>query len=381
MKRTGKLSKFSHVDPVLFSSTLGLLVFGTVMVYSASSLTAVEQFGDSAHYLKRHVLWALLGLSGMVLVFFLNVRWLRMAALPGLIISGVLLLLTAMTIHGVESRAATRWLSFSGFTFQPSELAKPFVLLYVAAYLARKGDKIQDFLRGLLPLLLTVGAIVLLILRQPDFGTAVTLSFCVLVMLFVARARLWHLGVLGSIAAAGSFLLIQGAGYRRRRLLAFLNPWEDPKGNGFQIIQSFIAFQRGGFQGEGLGDGTQKLLYLPEAHTDFIYSVVAEELGIIGCMLVIVLFVCIVVQGMRLSLQIRDTFASQVALGLTTLIGTQAILNMAVTTALVPTKGFTLPLVSYGGSSLVASLAAMGILLSLSSTISRTGKMARRRQR
>jgi cell division protein FtsW len=368
------------MDPVLLSSALGLLVFGTIMVYSASSITAVESFNDSAYYLKRHVLSAGLGLTGLVLALLVNVRWLRLSSLPGLIAIGALLLATAVTSYGTEAKHATRWLTFHGFTFQPSEFAKPLLILYVAAYLAKKGDGIRDFFKGLLPLLATVGAILLLILRQPDFGTAVVLAVCVFVMLFVARARLWHLGLLASVALSGAFFLIQGAAYRRQRILAFLNPWEDSKGSGFQIIQSFVAFQRGGLQGQGLGDGTQKLFYLPEAHTDFIYSVIAEELGILGCMAVIALFVCIVVQGLRLALQIRDTFGSQVALGLTTLVGAQAIVNMAVVTALVPTKGLTLPLVSYGGSSLIATLVSVGILLSLSSTIARTGRMARRRE-
>ncbi|MFH1263725.1 MAG: putative lipid II flippase FtsW [Pseudomonadota bacterium] len=379
MNRTTRWAKFAHVNPVVLTAVMVLLVIGTVMVYSASSLTAAEQFKDSAHYLKRHLFSGAIGLVAMTIVFLLNLRWLKAAALPGLVICGLLLLVTALTSHGVEAKHATRWLSFRGFTFQPSEFAKPFLLLYVAAYLAKKGEGITDFFRGLLPLLLTVGGVLLLILRQPDFGTAVALALCVLVMLFVARARLWHIGGLAALVSVSGFFLIQGAGYRRRRLLAFLNPWGDPQGSGFQILQSFVAFQRGGLQGQGLGDGTQKLLYLPEAHTDFIYSVIAEELGILGCMLVIACFVCIVYQGFRLALKIRDTFGSQAALGLTTLIGTQAVLNMAVVTALVPTKGMTLPLVSYGGSSLIAMLIAIGILLSLSSTIAGSKPMARRR--
>jgi cell division protein FtsW len=376
---TMKLRKFAHVDPMLLMAVVGLLALGTVMIFSASSLAAADHFGDSAYYLKRHLTWTLLGGVLFCVVFLINHRVLRSLALPGLIGIGVLLLITAVTSLGVEAKHATRWLSLGGFTFQPSEFAKPIIVIYVARYIAKKGTDLGDLKRGLLPLLLTVGAVLVLILKQPDFGTAVALAAVVFIMLFVGQARWTHLVGLAGMAAVGGYFLIHGAVYRQRRLLAFLDPWKDPRGSGFQIIQSFIAFQQGGLQGQGLGDGTQKLLYLPEAHTDFIFSVIAEELGLLGCLLVITLFGVIVVQGLRLAIRIQDTFASQVALGLTALIGIQGLLNMAVVMSLVPTKGLTLPLVSYGGSSLIATLLSVAVLLSLSSTVAMSTSMAKKR--
>jgi cell division protein FtsW len=197
-------------------------------------------------------------------------------------------------------------------------------------------------------------------------------------MLFVGQARAWHLGALAAAGAAAGWALIQGAAYRRNRILAFLDPWRDPQGSGFQIIQSFVAFDRGGFQGQGLGDGMQKLHYLPEAHTDFIFSVIAEELGVWGTVSVIVLFLLLVVRGLTIANRIREPFARQLAFGLTAMIGFQALFNMAVVTGLVPTKGLTLPLVSYGGSSLVSTMLSLAILFSLSSTVTVARTMARR---
>ncbi len=371
--------KFAYTDPVLLMAVIGLLALGTVMVYSASSLTAAETYGEGTYFLRRQFFWILVGALFMVSLFAMNVRVIKAMALPSLVVMGCLLLLTEVASIGVEAKNVTRWIRFYGLTFQPSEFAKPALLLYVASYLAKRGDHIKDFLRGLFPLLLTVAVFLLMILRQPDFGTAVVLGVTIAIMLFVAGARLYHLTGLSLLSIVTAYFLVHSVGYRQRRLLAFLNPWQDPTGSGFQIIQSFIAFQSGGFKGQGLGDGTQKLLYLPEAHTDFIFSVIAEELGILGTMAVIVLFTCIVVQGFRLSLRIRDTFASQFTLGITALLGLQSLLNMAVAMALVPTKGLTLPLVSYGGSSMISTLGCIGVLLSFSSSVTASRKMAMRK--
>ena len=370
MKLRGRFRRIAHLDPVISSVTLLLLLFGVVMVYSSSSLVGAERFGDSAYFLKRHLMWLGLGLFGMTLIFFVNPLFWRKLGVPGLVIGCGLLLIVILTGAGVEKKSATRWLTFGGFTFQPSEFVKLILVVYVASYLAKKRTRIRDLYKGLLPLLGTVGAVLFMILQQPDFGTTILMVIVIGLMIFEAEARFYHLaGILLPVLLAG-FYLIQSVPYRRRRLLAFFHPWEDPQGSGFQIIQSFVAFQQGGIQGQGLGDGTQKLLYLPEAHTDFIYSVIAEELGLAGSLVVIVLFALLVYRGLRLAVRLQEPFASQIAFGITCLIGLQAFFHMAVVMGMVPTKGLTLPFISYGGSSLVVTLFCIGILLSLSAAVS-----------
>ncbi|MEZ4819351.1 MAG: putative peptidoglycan glycosyltransferase FtsW [Bdellovibrionota bacterium] len=270
----------------------------------------------------------------------------------------------------MEAKHATRWLSLGGFRFQPSEMIKPWFILFTAGYIERMGPKIQSFKQGLLPLLCMQGFVLLLILKQPDFGTTVTIGSVLILMVFVAGAKLEHLLALVGSGLITMAYLIFSTEYRRKRFFSFLNPWADPQGDGFQMIQSLIAFERGGLAGQGLGDGTQKLLYLPEAHTDFIFSVIGEELGFIGCAAVVILFFIIMVQGIRLSIRIQDQYASILAMGITVLISLQGLFNMGVVMGLLPTKGLTLPLVSYGGSSLISTMFSLGLLLSLSSSIS-----------
>lgn len=374
-----KKHKFVHADSMMIFVTLCLVMLGTVMVYSASSPVAAENFGGNTYFLKKHLVMLVLGIASMFVAFLTPLQFLKKQAFPMLVVVFVLLLFVDFSTFGVEAKHATRWLNIFGFRFQPSELAKPVVILFVAAYIERVGHKLQKFGEGLLPILTIVGTICLALLKQPDFGTAVTIGFTVLVMLFVADARMKHVLGLLLIGMVCAYFLVMNVAYRRDRILSFLNPWADPQGKGFQIIQSFIAFKRGGIHGQGLGDGTQKLLYLPEAHTDFIYSVIAEELGFLGCAVVIVLFAVLIYRGLSLSIKIRDTFGSILALGLTTLLGLQAFFNMGVVMGLLPTKGLTLPFVSYGGSALVANMFCVGLLLSLSANVGSGERMAKRR--
>ncbi len=368
-----------HVDGLIVFATMCLILLGTVMVYSASSPIAAENFGSHTYFLKKHILMLFLGLISMCFGFFIPLQVLKKNAFPMLVVIFTLLLFVGFSHFGVEAKHATRWLNIFGLRFQPSEFAKPIVILFAASYIERVGYKLQLFLDGLLPILAIIGLVCLVLLKQPDFGTAVTLGLTVLVMLFVSNARLKHILALLSVGAVGAYFLVMNVAYRRARVLSFLNPWSDPQGKGFQIIQSFIAFKRGGIQGQGLGDGTQKLLYLPEAHTDFIFSVIAEELGFLGCVIIILLFAILVFRGLALSIKIRDTFGSMLALGLTTLIGLQAFFNMGVVMGLLPTKGLTLPFVSYGGSALVTNMFIIGLLLSLSATVSSAERMAKKR--
>ena len=296
-----------------------------------------------------------------------------------LVVVFAMLLFVDFSSFGVEAKHATRWLNLFGFRFQPSEFAKPVVVLFVASYIERVGYKLRLFLDGLLPILTIVGIICLTLLKQPDFGTAVTIGLTVTIMLFVADVRMKHISILAGSGLIAGYFLVMNVAYRRNRVLSFLNPWSDPQGKGFQIIQSFIAFKRGGIRGQGLGDGTQKLLYLPEAHTDFIYSVIAEELGFLGCLIVILLFAILVFRGLALAIKIKDTFGSILALGLTSLIGIQAFFNMGVVMGILPTKGLTLPFVSYGGSALISNMFSVGLLLSLSATVSSSERIAKKR--
>ena len=262
--------KATNVDPILLLAVAALLSLGTIMIYSSSSMMATEKFGDDMYFLKRHISFLLLGVAATCVLFFLQLRWVKLLALPILGLSILALVVTLFSSAGVEANHATRWLKLGYFKFQPSEFVKPALLLYVASYISRKGKKIQDFQQGLLPMLLVIGLVFMLILKQPDFGTLVVLAVTILMMLFVGGARISHLSLLCAFFGMLSYFAVFGVGYRKKRLLSFLDPWGDPSGSGFQIIQSFMAFQRGGAVGRGLGDGTQKLLYLPEAHTDFI---------------------------------------------------------------------------------------------------------------
>lgn len=376
-----KKSKFIHADSMILFSMFCLVLFGTVMVYSASSPIAAENFGGHMYFLKKHLVMLFLGFVAMGAAFITPLQLLKKQAFPMLVVIFILLLFVDFSSFGVESKHATRWLSIGGFRFQPSEFAKPILILFVASYIERVGRKLEKFIDGLLPILTIVGTICLALLKQPDFGTAVTIGFTTLVMLFVANARMRHISILLGAGMVGAYFLVMNVAYRRNRVLSFLDPWSDPQGKGFQIIQSFIAFKRGGLQGQGLGDGTQKLMYLPEAHTDFIYSVIAEELGFIGCAAVILLFALLVFRGLSLAVKIKDTFGSMLALGLSTLIGVQAFFNMGVVMGLLPTKGLTLPFISYGGSALIANMFCIGLLLSLSATVGSGERMAQRKMK
>jgi cell division protein FtsW len=353
------------IDRTLLVVTLLLLAVGVVMVYSASSAVGLSRYEDAGYFLKRQLLWVVCGLAAMAVTARLNVWGWQRLAFPLLLVVGALLALVLAPSFGAEVNGARRWLRLGGWSVQPSELAKLAVICYLARYVARHAGRIGDFWRGLLPPLLISGTIVALVLAEPDLGTAVVIAALTLVLLFVGRARLSHLGGLVLAAVPALVILIAASPYRRQRLLAFLDPWEDPQASGFQIVQSFLAIGSGRVGGLGLGESRQKLLFLPEPHTDFIYSVIGEELGLIGCLAVLILFVLFVWRGLVIARRAEEPFIRSLAVGITAMIGLQALLNMAVVTGLLPTKGLTLPFLSYGGSSLVVDLAAVGILLAI----------------
>jgi cell division protein FtsW len=352
-------------DPILFVLALLLAGLGLVMVYSASSVTAYERFGDSAYFLKRQVAFVVAGLALMLLVQASDYRkWVRAS---GWILGGAVTLLLALHVPGLGVRVggALRWLSLGGFRLQPGELAKLACILYLSWALVRKGRKVNSFSLGVLPILLVGGGLAALLMTQPDFGNAVVILLISGTMLFLAGGRVRYLAAVACAGLPLGVWAILGEGYRRRRLLAFLNPWDDPRHTSYQIVQSFTAFFSGGFFGRGLGNSQEKLYYLPEVHTDFVASVVGEELGFIGIACLIGVLVVLVVRGYRVALRAPDPEGFLLAAGCSTLIGLQAVLNLMVVTGLVPTKGLPLPFVSHGGSSLLATFLACGFIQSV----------------
>jgi cell division protein FtsW len=290
----------------------------------------------------------------------------RRFAYPLLAISFILLVMVLIPGIGVSRGGARRWIMFPGFAFQPSELAKLSMVVYLAHSLAKKEELIRSFSVGIVPHLIVSGAFAGLLLLEPDFGTALILTMLLYFMLFVGGVRVSHLLATGLLALPALVYVLMTAEYRLRRLMTFWDPWSDPSGSGFHVIQSLIAFGSGQWFGRGLGESRQKLLYLPEAHTDFVYSVIGEELGLLGALVVLGLFAVIIFRGLQLSAKIEEPFDQYLAFGLTVLLGLQALIHMGVVMGLMPTKGLVLPFISYGGSAMMINLMEAGILLGLS---------------
>lgn len=352
----------------IFSVTFILVCIGIVMIYSASSIYAWERYGDSFFFLKRHIAFLLIGVLCAFVVMALDYSILRKYAKPLLFISVFLLILVLVPHVGREVSGARRWFRFKFLSFQPSELANLAVIVYIADFIARKGNLIKSFWRGFVPPVCVLGAVALLILLQPDLGTTLSLAVVIFVMLFVGGARMSYLS--GTLLASIPFLylLIFSVPYRRSRIMAFLNPWLDPKGSGFQIIQSQISLGSGGLFGLGLGHSRQKLFYLPAAHTDFIFSIIGEELGLLGTVAVIFLFIIFIQQTVKVLKNTSDKFGYFLCLGLVTMICFKAVVNIGVSCGLFPTKGLPLPFISYGGSSFIFDMVSVGLILNVART-------------
>jgi cell division protein FtsW len=352
-------------DKLLFIATLLLVCTSVVMVYSASAFIAMENNGDPYLYLFKQVTWALLGLVLVPLMMRIDYRTYRQ---PVVIWTGLAIVVVGLVavLFGESRNGANRWLNFGSLGIQPSELAKIVVVVFIAALLERRMDRIDDPAYALLPIGVVLAVVVALILRQPDLGTSVAILVIAAVMIFAAGIDYRYVAALCLAGAPALYFLLAVSDYRWRRITAFLNPWADPLGDGFQIIQSMIAVGSGGIFGRGLMGGVQKLFYLPEPHNDFIYAVISEELGFAGATIVIACFCVITWRGLRTSLRAPDRFGAFLALGLTTMVAFQAFFNVSVVLGLLPTKGIPLPFVSYGGSSLLINLLGMGILLNVS---------------
>jgi cell division protein FtsW len=359
-------------DRWLFGVTLALCLFGAVMVYSASAVTAEDIYGRSYIFLLRQVVWLVIGLFGMFALMKMDYRRLREPGVVYTVVCAVLLMLVG-TFFLDKSHATHRWIKFGPVGIQPSELAKLAVILYLAWFLDLKRRHAggmefskQDFLQTILPATGPILLYVALILLQPDLGTSLDIILVATAILFVAGLS-WKWIAAGAVPAVPAlYFLIEHVSYRQARLMAFLHPDADLQGAGFQLMQSLIAVGSGGFTGVGLMESKQKLFYLPEAHTDFIYAVVCEELGFIGAILVVSLFAVYGWRGLRAAFNAPDGFGRLLALGITALVLSQALINFAVVLGMVPTKGIPLPFVSYGGSSLLVMLLATGVLLNIS---------------
>jgi len=354
-------------DRMLFGAVMLLAGIGVVMVYSSSSVVALTTYGDPSYFMKRQILWLLLGLAAMLTLMRVDHAVLanKQVVLLLLIVTLALLIATFLPGVGRTINGARRWIRLGGLTFQPAELMKFTLVVYLSSYISSKGERIRDLQQGLMPAFVLTGLFLGLTLLQPDFGTVMAMGIIVFVLLFAGGARVLHLGGLVLAVAPLAAAAVALKAYRLRRVLAFLDPWADPQGAGHQIVQSYVAFGSGGVLGRGLGEGRQKLLFLPERHSDFIYAVIGEELGLWGAALVLLLFGVILWRGLRIARNAQG-FTRLLAVGITMLISVQALINMAVVTGMMPTKGIALPLVSYGGSALVVTLAATGVLLNIS---------------
>jgi cell division protein FtsW len=359
------MAKRISVDRVLFVVTLLLVFVGLVMVFSASAVMAKEKYHSGYFFLLRQMGWAIAGFIAMMIGMRIDYKRLKH---PAVVFSmlGLTTLMLILVFFLDRSHNTHRWIHFGGFSFQPSELAKPVLILFLAFFLENRTKSMDDWRNTLIPAVIPTMVFLGLIVFQPDLGTAIACAAVTACILFVAGLNLKYLGygILASLLPL--YFLIFHVAYRRDRILAFLNPYSDPQGRGFHIIQSLIAVSTGGLTGVGLMEGKEKLFYLPEPHTDFIFSVLGEELGLVGCLIVVLLFATFLWRGIRTALHTQDMFGRFLAVGITSMVVVQAFINISVVLGLMPTKGIPLPLISYGGSSLFITLACVGVLLNVS---------------
>ena len=359
------MAKKLSADTTLSAVTVALLGFGLVMVWSASSALAQEEHGSAYHFFLRQALWAGVGLIAMLAAMRIDYRRLRRPAVVyGVVIAATLLLIVVLFLSPVND--VHRWIRLGGFSFQPSELAKFAIILFLAYHLERRAEHVNQFLPSLFPVLLLLGWFGFLVFIQPDLGSAATLVLIGCAVLFLAGVRLRYFAALGLPALGLLYQAVMVAAYRRDRIEAFLNPWSDARGSGYQLIQSLIAVGAGGIDGVGLMQGRQKLFYLPYPYSDFIYAVIGEELGLLGAAAVVFAFVLLLWRGLRTAWLAPDRFGTYLAAGLTLAIVFQAFINLSVVLGLLPTKGIPLPFISAGGSSLLFSLVGVGLILNVS---------------
>lgn len=356
------MNKNAKVVFLMFSV---LIMIGIVMLYSSSAIYAYGKYGDSLYFVKRHLMHLALGLIAMIFCMTVPIGWIKENARNILFILIAFLILVLIPGIGSQVGGARRWIRFMDFGFQPSEMAKFALVIYLAELTTRKRYIMWDVRHGFFAPFCIIAFVGGLVLLEPDMGSAVAIFFIGMMMLFISGTRLKHLFFVALAMVPGLFLAVIYEPYRFKRILTFLNPWEDIRGAGFQIIQSFIALGSGGFFGLGLGQSKQKLFYLPESYTDFMFSIIGEELGFLGAGIVLAIFALFIYFAMRTAFRINDLFMSRVVFGISMMIVFEILVNIGVSTGVLPTKGLPLPFISYGGSSLVAHLAIMGIFFNM----------------
>ncbi|HEY8429194.1 MAG TPA: putative lipid II flippase FtsW [Sandaracinaceae bacterium] len=352
-------------DAVLYGTVIALIAFGVVMVYSASAVFAAQTYGNAYYFLIRQGVFALVALPLMVALARIDYHVYR--PFTYLLLAGVVALLLVVVLGlGHTAGGATRWIALGPIHVQPAEMAKIALIFWLAYSLSKKREKIKSFSVGFLPHVLMAGILMLLCLKQPDFGSAVMIGMLTFILLFTAGVKLGYILGAGLVALPIVYALVASSPYRMQRIRSFLEPFEHRQGAGYQLAEAFLSFGSGGFWGVGIGDSRQKLGYLPEAHTDFISAIVGEELGFVGVMLLVVGFSIVVLRGIRAAFRATDEYGTYLAVGITMFLGMQAFTNLAVAMGMVPTKGLALPFISYGGSSLLVNSAAVGVLLNVS---------------
>jgi len=355
--------KMGQIDFVLFATIMLLVAIGVVMVYSASSYYSAFKFNDPEYFLKKQALWAFIGFIFMVIAVKIDYHIIKKY-------TGIIMVITVVLLLGVFAfpaiNGAKRWIQMGFSTFQPSEIAKYTIVAYMAKSLDLKGEKVKEFFKGVLPYLMVSGFYAGLILMEPNLSIASVIMIVTVIILFAVGARFLHLFAIGSTLVAAVGVLTILAPYRLTRLMNFRNPFADSQGAGYQLVQSLLALGSGGVTGAGIGQSRQKCLYIPEPHTDFIFSIIGEELGLIGGVFIILLFVIFVWRGIKTAVTARDIYGTILGIGITSVVAIQAIINIAVVTGSMPVTGVPLPFISYGGSALVFNMFAMGILLNIS---------------
>ncbi|MBI5746547.1 MAG: putative lipid II flippase FtsW [Nitrospirae bacterium] len=354
-----------RTDKTILVTMLILIAFGFIMIYSASAVISYKKYGDSFFFLKKQLIWGLLGMIAFMAAHSLDYRTWQRYVIPVFALSCLMLILVLTPLFGPAVNGSRRWLRLGIISFQPSEITKLAVIIYLAGYLARKGDGIRDFFHGFVPPMILIGIIMGLIIIEPDLGSVVTIGLVAGTLLLIGGARLSHMSLVVLLSAPIVYRFVMQVGYRRQRWETFLNPWMDPAGSGFQIVQSFMAFGSGGLLGSGLGEGRQKLFFLPYPHTDFIFAIIGEEMGLLGVFSIILLYLLLALKGCTIAIKTEDLFGSYLAFGITMMITIQVLINICVATGLLPTKGLALPFLSYGGSSLLTNMLGMGMLSSI----------------
>lgn len=360
------LAKYRNADPVLLGVIIAMLIIGIVMTYSSSAVKGYLYYDDPYHFFKAELIWVAMGLVAMTIALNLDLNLINRWIKPLFYISILLLLLVKVPGIGRTVNGATRWIGVGPLSLQPSEVVKITTVFLMARFLASNPYNITSFRKGIIPSLALLALVAGLVMLQPDLGTTLVIAATVFFMLFAVGAKIWHMAGLGLAGVSLIVLAIIAEPYRMRRIFAFLDPWADPSGKGYQTIQSLLALGPGGLFGLGLGQSRQKFLYLPENHTDFIFAMIGEELGFVGASLVVILFFLFMWRGYRAAIQVSNNYLGLLGIGLTSLIGIQAMINMGVVSGILPVTGITLPFISYGGTSLLFTMVCAGFLLNIS---------------